>query len=229
MIRKAKPPLAPRHHSPEAQVNPDASLPAEPSEPIVPCYPYEEPIAGPSHPVDLDGPDQDEITRIRRLLKPPAIKGLIDWGIPPETSEPCDPALVAKFEQFRTMKTQKNMHFNDSLMSNRSFRNPHLYAKLVEFVDVNETTTNFPKEVWDPFDFKEEWYADNIAASQKAESERQSAAEANSATSQRNINFTSSQDTKSFKRPKTTSFGYGGGGGFAGPRKRIDMGQGRDR
>jgi hypothetical protein len=60
------------------------------------------------------------------------------------------------------MKTEKNMHFNDSLMSNRSFRNPHLYAKLVEFVDINETATNFPKEVWDPFDVKEEWYADRI-------------------------------------------------------------------
>lgn len=40
-------------------------------------------------------------------------------------------------------------HFNTSLMSNKSFRNPHLYAKLVEFVDVNEKGTNFPKDVWD--------------------------------------------------------------------------------
>jgi hypothetical protein len=68
----------------------------------------------------------------------------------------------AKFEQFRMMKSEKNMHFNDSLMSNRSFRNPHLYAKLVEFVDVDERTTNFPKEVWDPFDLKDEWYADHL-------------------------------------------------------------------
>lgn len=29
-------------------------------------------------------------------------------------------------------------HFNDSLMSNRSFRNPHLYAKLVEYVGVGD-------------------------------------------------------------------------------------------
>ncbi|KAI0630959.1 hypothetical protein C8Q77DRAFT_1219206 [Trametes polyzona] len=47
-------------------------------------------------------------------------------------------------------------------MSNRAFRNPHLYAKLVEFVDVDERTTNFPKSVWDPLDVKEEWYADKI-------------------------------------------------------------------
>jgi len=233
MIRKAKPPVAPRHHFPEREASPIPYIPVEQSESSAVLQPQPEgPIAGPSRSILSDEPEQDEITRIRGLLRPPPIKGLTDWGIPPETSEACDPTLTAKFEQFRTMKTQKNMHFNDSLMSNRSFRNPHLYAKLVEFVDVSETTTNFPKAVWDPFDMKEEWYADHIAAVQKAEYERQSAAEANTTTGQRNINFTSSE-TKNIKRPKSTSnIGYGGiggGGGFAGPRKRIDIGRGRER
>jgi len=47
-------------------------------------------------------------------------------------------------------------------MSNRSFRNPHLYAKLVEFVDVNERITNLPKDLWDPDDVRPEWFADRI-------------------------------------------------------------------
>lgn len=47
-------------------------------------------------------------------------------------------------------------------MSNRSFRNPHLYAKLVEFVDVDERATNFPRDLWNPNDAQEEWFADNI-------------------------------------------------------------------
>ena len=49
-------------------------------------------------------------------------------------------------------------------MMNRSFRNPHLYAKLVEFVDVDEKATNFPRDVWDPTDMREEWFADKIGA-----------------------------------------------------------------
>ena len=49
-------------------------------------------------------------------------------------------------------------------MANRAFRNPHLYAKLVEFVDVDERTTNFPARVWDPLDVRDEWYADRIGA-----------------------------------------------------------------
>ena len=72
----------------------------------------------------------------------------------------------AKLAQFHTLKRGiPPKHFNDSLMANRSFRNPHLYAKLVEFVDVDERTTNFPKELWDPLDVKDEWYADRIGTS----------------------------------------------------------------
>ena len=74
--------------------------------------------------------------------------------------------VQAKLAQFHALKRDPAhpKHFNDSLMSNRSFRNPHLYAKLVEFVDVDERTTNFPKAIWDPFDVEEEWYAERIGA-----------------------------------------------------------------
>lgn len=73
----------------------------------------------------------------------------------------------AKLAQFSTLKRDPHdpKHFNDSLMSNRSFRNPHLYAKLVEFVDVDERVTNFPKHIWDPDDVEDEWFADEIGQS----------------------------------------------------------------
>jgi hypothetical protein len=75
--------------------------------------------------------------------------------------------LQAKLAQFHVLKrdSEQPKHFNDSLMSNRSFRNPHLYAKLVEFVDVDERATNFPKEIWDPHDVQEDWFADRIGPS----------------------------------------------------------------
>lgn len=37
--------------------------------------------------------DDGGIARIRQLLRPPPIHGLSDWGIPPESTEPCDPAV----------------------------------------------------------------------------------------------------------------------------------------
>jgi HCNGP-like protein len=125
---------------------------------------------------------QDELSRIRALLRPPPIPGVEDWGIPPESTEPADPAITVsllatvflslpkflaiqtKLAQFHALKRDPDnpKHFNDSLMSNKSFRNPHLYAKLVEFVDVDERTTNFPKDIWDPNDVQPEWFADRI-------------------------------------------------------------------
>jgi len=133
----------------------------------------------PSSPDAMIDDTPDELTSIRSLLLPSPIPGLDDWGIPPSSTEPCDAAIQAKLAQFSALKRdpQNPKHFNDSLMSNRSFRNPHLYAKLVEFVDVDERTTNFPLDIWNPDDVKDEWFADRIAERQKARSEQQAAAQ----------------------------------------------------
>ncbi|KAI9465882.1 HCNGP-like protein-domain-containing protein [Lactarius psammicola] len=132
-----------------------------------------------STPSDDKSSDLSELSKIRDLLRPPQIPDVPDWGIPPASAEPCEPAIEAKLTQFHTLKRdpEQPKHFNDSLMSNRSFRNPHLYAKLVEFADVDERTTNFPREIWDPHDVQEEWFADKIAAHQKARSEQQESAQ----------------------------------------------------
>ncbi|KAI0266555.1 HCNGP-like protein-domain-containing protein [Gloeopeniophorella convolvens] len=93
--------------------------------------------------------------------------GVQDWGIPAASTAPYDPAIEAKLAKFHELKRDPDQpkHFNDSLMSNRSFRNPHLYAKLVEFVDVDERATNFPKNIWDPHDVQDGWFADKIGLS----------------------------------------------------------------
>lgn len=144
---------------------------------------------------------QDELSRIRALLRPPPIPGVEDWGIPPECDESGDPAIATKLAQFHALKRDPDnpKHFNDSLMSNKSFRNPHLYAKLVEFVDVDERTTNFPKDIWDPNDIRPEWFADRIAEYQKLRSEQQAAAQSSGKRNQ--IDFTSSTNKSRGKEP----------------------------
>ncbi|KAF9236675.1 HCNGP-like protein-domain-containing protein [Melanogaster broomeanus] len=133
----------------------------------------------------------DELAQMRELLRPPPIPGVVDWGIPVASTAPCDPAIEAKVGQFLALKEDPvdPKHFNDSLMSNRSFRNPHIYAKLVEFVDVDERTTNFPTSIWDPNNVEPEWFADRIAELQKARSEQASALQSKRAQ----IAFTSSK------------------------------------
>ncbi|KAH8084297.1 HCNGP-like protein-domain-containing protein [Cristinia sonorae] len=165
----------------------------------------------------------EELARIRALLRPPPIPGQTDWGIPPELTGPCSPEVEAKLAQFHQLKRDPTnpRHFNDSLMANRSFRNPHLYTKLVEFVDVDERTTNFPKEIWDPQDVRGEWYADKIgfvyyfvlahveAEYQKQRSEQQQA----NAGKRSHLEFTSSTSKTAQKNvdgaKKARGPGYG--------------------
>ncbi|KAJ7060857.1 HCNGP-like protein-domain-containing protein [Mycena amicta] len=153
---------------------------------------------------------QDELARIRELLWPPPIPGVEDWGIPPASQEPCDPAIQTKLAQFHALKTSNPpKHFNDSLMGSRAFRNPHLYAKLVEFLDVDEQTTNFPSELWDPGKVEDGWYADSIAELQKARAESQTASQAPGKRSQ--IQFTTGKTaSKERDKDKQRYHPYGG-------------------
>jgi hypothetical protein len=111
--------------------------------------------------------DDLNVERIRAFLRPPPIPGVDDWGIPPAVTPEesmCDPAVEAKLNQFLQLKSLPvPKHFNDTLMSNRSFRNPHLYAQMVEFIDIDERSTNFPKHIWDPDQVRySEWNAEKI-------------------------------------------------------------------
>ncbi|KAF8961762.1 HCNGP-like protein-domain-containing protein [Flammula alnicola] len=213
-----RPTISLKNHHPRAHISDDL-VPDDHSQ-----------VAGPSRdggsPMDMSSTSshqnpseepQDELSQIRALLRPPPIPGVEDWGIPPESPEPCDPALQAKLTQFSTLKHDpvNPKHFNDSLMSNRSFRNPHLYTKLVEFVDVDERTTNFPKDMWDPHDVKPDWFADQIADAQKERSEKQAAAQAPGKRS--HINFSSSKEKGPAPPRKSRFQPYGSQGVGAAP------------
>jgi len=150
----------------------------------------------------MEGLEMDqggEMALIRQLLKPPPIDGKEEWGIPPESTEPCDPTVEAKVAQFLDLKRQ-GKHFNDSLMSSHAFRNPHIYAKLVNFVEVDETGTSFPPHLWNPLDIQPMWYADKIAEQQKEHAEQVSAAQASGKRS--GIAFESSLDQRSDRKEK---------------------------
>jgi len=43
----------------------------------------------------------DPLSRLRKMLKPPSIPGVEDWGIPPETTEKCEAGLQVRILQLR--------------------------------------------------------------------------------------------------------------------------------
>lgn len=131
-------------------------------------------VQGPSRYAPLTVETSDDManqSQLRAFLMPPPLAGTANWGIPPPAGRSCDIELEAKLRRFTELKAQ-DVHFNQSLMSNKSFRNPHLYAKLVEFVEVDEGATNFPREQWDPHVFQKNWLAESIAEAQKLKYER---------------------------------------------------------
>ncbi|KAF9569568.1 hypothetical protein EC968_002465 [Mortierella alpina] len=100
---------------------------------------------------------------MRSLLKPKPIPGVVNFGIPAEPKGEINPAVQAKMEQFLHVKLTRGIHFNQSLMKNKNFRNPHIYTSLVEFVQLNETGSNFePVEFFDFSGYGPESYAIGI-------------------------------------------------------------------
>ncbi|KAF9157255.1 hypothetical protein DFQ26_008935 [Actinomortierella ambigua] len=119
-------------------------------------------------------PGSDRETLRRQLLRPKPIPGVDNFGIPPEPEEECSPDLQAKIENFYNIKLTRGIHFNQSLMKNKNFRNPHIYQSLVQLVDLDETGSNFEQSL-EFFDYKgypPESFAAGLAAAQDRAQER---------------------------------------------------------
>ncbi|KAI9306941.1 HCNGP-like protein-domain-containing protein [Cunninghamella echinulata] len=123
----------------------------------------------------------DRSSLLKNLLIPKAIDGIDNWGILPEPNTACDSERQEKIEHFLSLR--KSGHcLNEHLQRNKSFRNPRIYAKLVEFVDIDEIGSNFPKDQFDPKGFPESSYMDGILETQRqiAEEKAQRAAQGRS-------------------------------------------------
>ncbi|WVR09244.1 hypothetical protein IAU60_006308 [Kwoniella sp. DSM 27419] len=96
---------------------------------------------------ELEGLDPDEV--VRTFTRPPDLPGVDDWGIPPAVDPSlASEALKAKVQNFLRLKHEQGEHINTRLLSSSAFANPHIYSRLVEFVDIDERATAFPESGW---------------------------------------------------------------------------------
>lgn len=117
------------------------------------------------------------------------MKPRIRVPIPLEPAEECDPALQVgsrrffhvyyiqiltthinlqqKFAHWIHLKRTQNLHFNTRLQQTHAFHNPSSMQKLIEFLGLNEHASFYDPNVFDPFGFPEEAFADKIEEEQK--------------------------------------------------------------
>ena len=53
---------------------------------------------------------------------------------------------------------------NESIKQKKSYRNPSIYQKLIDFLDIDEMGSNFPKDVFDPKKFREDKKNDYVVS-----------------------------------------------------------------
>lgn len=73
----------------------------------------------------------------------------------------CDHSLQERVSVFMRKKEQGH-HFNQKLRTNKEFQNPHICEKLVEHLGLDEFGSNCPKDIFDPYEFGEDYYYTNI-------------------------------------------------------------------
>ncbi|KAJ1031619.1 hypothetical protein NDA13_002010 [Ustilago tritici] len=101
-------------------------------------------------------------------------------GLNEHDTVPINPAVQANVERYHKLKSE-GVHFNQVLMQNRSFKNPHVYSQLVNHLGIDETSSNLPSldtgryngEWRSMFPFREEELieGDPVAISKRQEKE----------------------------------------------------------
>lgn len=70
--------------------------------------------------LDYDGDNTDELSRIRVMLHPPPIPGVLDWGIPTASNAPYDPDIEAS-----SFSTFLERHVDLTSILDETFRVSH--------------------------------------------------------------------------------------------------------
>jgi len=91
------------------------------------------------------------------------------FTLPPEPKSKPNTELIKKIDDLYSKMETRNMDMNRVIQERKEFRNPSIYEKLIQFCDINECGTNYPIEMYDPFQWGPESYYEELAKVQKNE------------------------------------------------------------
>ncbi|XP_006001741.1 SAP30-binding protein isoform X2 [Latimeria chalumnae] len=103
--------------------------------------------------------------KVRNML-PDEIK------IPPEPVGRCSNHLQEKIQKLYDRKMHEGLDMNNIIQRKKEFRNPSIYEKLIQFCDIDELGTNYPKDMFDPHGWSEDSYYEALAKAQKVEMDK---------------------------------------------------------
>jgi len=132
-----------------------------------------------SEPMELESEEEekengDQTSRADTHDKCHIMKELWLEGVqlPPEPQGSCSQELQEKIEDMWRRKIEKKQDLNFQIQSNKAFRNPSIYDKLILHLDIDELGTNFPASLYDGHLFGKESYYDELGKAQHAEMDK---------------------------------------------------------
>ncbi|XP_046860530.1 SAP30-binding protein-like [Xenia sp. Carnegie-2017] len=96
----------------------------------------------------------------------------IKVSLPPLFEGRCSNTLQEKIENLLDTKHRTGVDLKHSIQRKKNFRNPSIYEKLVSFCSINETGTNYPKHIYDPFSWTEDSFYERLSKIQKEQHEK---------------------------------------------------------
>lgn len=96
------------------------------------------------------------------------------FALPPEPKTKSNPKLQEMVSTIvQKIELKPDYDLNQYIQQKKSFRNPSIYDKLIQFCGLNELGTNFPKDFYDTSVYGPESYFEELAKAQKIEMEKQ--------------------------------------------------------
>ncbi|TRY74906.1 hypothetical protein TCAL_00514 [Tigriopus californicus] len=122
------------------------------------------------HPPNDEDNEEQEETLNSSTVEVEAWSGGVQ--LPPEPAGMCDPRLQKSIQDLYKRKMERGFDMNAYIQQKKSFRNPSIYEKLIEFCGIDEHGTNFPKDLYDGHLFGQESYYEELRKVQDADIER---------------------------------------------------------
>lgn len=96
------------------------------------------------------------------------------FSLPPEPKTKVNPKLQEMVTNIvQKMNNNPDYDLNQFIQHKKSFRNPSIYDKLIQYCEINELGTNFPKEFFDVSIYGPDSFYEELAKAQKAEMDKQ--------------------------------------------------------